>query len=107
MLKSKTLMRFHSARWLNRRPELCRHNKKFNLKNRGSRLFTIIFCIAILFTHVSFPIVFASSDEYYGNQLRATSASYSPYLASDGEKLSFRFTAQDSKDVNEVAIYIT
>jgi PKD repeat protein len=63
--------------------------------------------MAISFTHIGFPIVYASSDEYYGNQLRATSATYSPYLDSDGEKLSFRFTAQDSKDVNEVAIFIT
>ena len=63
--------------------------------------------MAISFTHIGFPLVYASSDEYYGNQLRATSATYSPYLDSDGEKLSFRFTAQDSKDVNEVAIFIT
>jgi len=77
------------------------------LRKRDSHLFKIIFCIAILFIHISFPVVFASSDEYYGNQLRATSATYSPFLDSDGKKLSFRFTAQDSKDVNEVAIYIT
>ena len=77
------------------------------MKKRGSHLLKIIFCIAISFTHISSPIVLASSDKYYGNQLRATSATYSPYLDSDGEKLSFRFTAQDSKTVNEVAIYIT
>jgi hypothetical protein len=77
------------------------------LKRRDSHILTIIFFIAISFTHIGFPIVLASSDEYYGNQLRATSATYSPYLDSDGEKVSIRFTAQDSKDVNEVAIFIT
>jgi len=77
------------------------------LKKRGSHLLKIIFCIAISFTHISTPIVLASSDKYYGNQLRATSVTYSPYLDSDGEKVSIRFTAQDSKTVNEVAIFIT
>ena len=101
------MIRFHSARAQNRHPGLCRHIKRFNLKKRGSHLLKIIFCMAISFTHIGFPLVYASSDEYYGNQLRATSATYSPYLDSDGKKLSIRFTAQDSKDVNEVAIFIT
>ena len=106
-MSSKILIPFHPARGQNRHPRPCRLIKRFNLKRRNSHLFTIIFCVAISFTHAGFPIVFASSDEYYGNQLRATSATYSPYLDSNGEKLSIRFTAQDSKDVNEVAIYIT
>lgn len=77
------------------------------MKKRNSHLLKMIFCIAISFIQISLPIVLAFSDEYYGNQLRATSATYSPYLDSDGEKMSIRFTAQDSKTVNEVAIYIT
>jgi len=45
------------------------------------------------------------ADDYWGNEFRAVGAS-SKYLDAPGEGYSFRFTAQESKTVDKIALYL-